>query len=105
MVRQRAQDAHQIDAALTRNHAFGARLIQQRLQIGQTLARRGAKLHIAEIFARQCAQRLGRIAGAGSAIGYALVNAGVASFAIRDFDAERTGALVSRLAGLGRDAV
>ncbi|WP_248323213.1 shikimate dehydrogenase [Caballeronia sp. Sq4a] len=43
--------------------------------------------------------------GAGSAIGHALIEAGVASLAIRDFDAERTGALVSRLASLGRGAV
>ncbi|SAK57950.1 shikimate 5-dehydrogenase [Caballeronia calidae] len=43
--------------------------------------------------------------GAGSAIGHALVDAGVASLAIRDFDAARTGALASRLAALGRGAV
>jgi shikimate dehydrogenase len=43
--------------------------------------------------------------GAGSAIGHALVDAGVASLAIRDFDAARTGALVSRLAALGHGAV
>ncbi|SAK88955.1 shikimate dehydrogenase family protein [Caballeronia ptereochthonis] len=43
--------------------------------------------------------------GAGSAIGHALVEAGVASLAIRDFDAARTGALASRLAALGRGAV
>jgi shikimate dehydrogenase len=43
--------------------------------------------------------------GAGSAIGHALVDAGVASLAIRDFDAGRTGALASRLAALGRGAV
>ncbi|AET91312.1 shikimate dehydrogenase substrate binding subunit [Burkholderia sp. YI23] len=43
--------------------------------------------------------------GAGSAIGHALVDAGVASLAIRDFDATRTGALASRLAALGRGAV
>ncbi|MDR5857321.1 shikimate dehydrogenase [Caballeronia sp. LZ062] len=43
--------------------------------------------------------------GAGSAIGHALVEAGVASLAIRDFDAARTSALVSRLASLGRGAV
>ncbi|WP_250526633.1 shikimate dehydrogenase [Caballeronia sp. GAWG2-1] len=43
--------------------------------------------------------------GAGSAIGHALVNAGVASLAVRDFDAARTKALASRLASLGRGAV
>jgi shikimate dehydrogenase len=43
--------------------------------------------------------------GAGSAIGHALIEAGVASLAIRDFDAERTSALASRLAALGRGAV
>ncbi|KND62005.1 Shikimate 5-dehydrogenase I alpha [Candidatus Burkholderia verschuerenii] len=43
--------------------------------------------------------------GAGSAIGFSLVEAGVASLAIRDFDAARTGALASRLAGLGHGAV
>lgn len=43
--------------------------------------------------------------GAGSAIGHALVDAGVASLAIRDFDAARTNALASRLASLGRGAV
>ncbi|WP_244849335.1 shikimate dehydrogenase [Caballeronia sp. SL2Y3] len=43
--------------------------------------------------------------GAGSAIGQALIEAGVASLAVRDFDAARTGALVSRLASLGRGAV
>lgn len=43
--------------------------------------------------------------GAGSAIGHALVDAGVASLAIRDFDAARTDALASRLAAQGRGAV
>jgi shikimate dehydrogenase len=43
--------------------------------------------------------------GAGSAIGHALVEAGVASLAIRDFDAARTDALASRLSSLGRGAV
>ncbi|WP_277185829.1 shikimate dehydrogenase [Caballeronia sp. BR00000012568055] len=43
--------------------------------------------------------------GAGSAIGHALVDAGVSTLAIRDFDAARTGALVSRLAALGHGAV
>jgi len=43
--------------------------------------------------------------GAGSAIGHALIEAGVASLAIRDFDAARTGALASRLSSLGRGAV
>jgi shikimate dehydrogenase len=43
--------------------------------------------------------------GAGSAIGHALVNAGVASLAVRDNDAARTEALVARLADLGRGAV
>ncbi|SAK93109.1 shikimate 5-dehydrogenase [Caballeronia fortuita] len=43
--------------------------------------------------------------GAGSAIGHALIDAGVASLAIRDFDAARTSALASRLAALGRGAV
>jgi shikimate dehydrogenase len=43
--------------------------------------------------------------GAGSAIGHALVDAGVSSLAIRDFDATRTGALVSRLAALRHGAV
>jgi shikimate dehydrogenase len=43
--------------------------------------------------------------GAGSAIGHALVEAGVASLAIRDFDAERTSALVSRLSALERGPV
>jgi shikimate dehydrogenase len=43
--------------------------------------------------------------GAGSAIGHALVDAGVASLSIRDFDAARTNALASRLAALGRGAV
>ncbi|SAK72438.1 shikimate 5-dehydrogenase [Caballeronia hypogeia] len=43
--------------------------------------------------------------GAGSAIGHALVEAGVASLAIRDFDAVRTSALASRLAALGRGTV
>ncbi|PVX82882.1 shikimate dehydrogenase family protein [Paraburkholderia unamae] len=43
--------------------------------------------------------------GAGSAIAQALVNAGVASLDVRDNDAARVGALVDRLAGLGRGAV
>jgi shikimate dehydrogenase len=43
--------------------------------------------------------------GAGSAIGFSLVEAGVASLAIRDFDAARASALAARLAGLGRCAV
>jgi shikimate dehydrogenase len=43
--------------------------------------------------------------GAGSAIGHALVEAGVASLDIRDFDAERTAALASRLLALGQSAV
>jgi shikimate dehydrogenase len=38
--------------------------------------------------------------GAGSAIGHALVNAGVASLAVRDSDAARTQALVARLSAL-----
>lgn len=38
--------------------------------------------------------------GAGSAIGHALVHAGVASLAVRDNDAARTEALVARLADL-----
>ena len=38
--------------------------------------------------------------GAGSAIGHALVNAGVASLAVRDNDAARTQALVARLNAL-----
>jgi shikimate dehydrogenase len=38
--------------------------------------------------------------GAGSAIGHALVNAGVASLAVRDNDAARTEALVARLNAL-----
>ncbi|BAN25282.1 shikimate dehydrogenase family protein [Caballeronia insecticola] len=43
--------------------------------------------------------------GAGSAIGHALVEAGVSSLAIGDFDAARTAALASRLSALGRGAV
>ncbi|WP_244817153.1 shikimate dehydrogenase [Caballeronia sp. Lep1P3] len=43
--------------------------------------------------------------GAGSAIGHALIGAGVASLAIRDVDAARTDALASRLASLGRGTV
>jgi shikimate dehydrogenase len=38
--------------------------------------------------------------GAGSAIGHALVEAGVTSLDIRDFDAQRTSALASRLSAL-----
>ncbi len=43
--------------------------------------------------------------GAESAIGHALVEAGVASLAVRDFDAARTGALVSRIAAFRRGVV
>jgi shikimate dehydrogenase len=43
--------------------------------------------------------------GAGSAIGQALVEAGVASLAVHDANAARTAALVSRLAALGRGVV
>ncbi|SAL21687.1 shikimate 5-dehydrogenase [Caballeronia peredens] len=43
--------------------------------------------------------------GAGSAIGHALVEAGVGSLAISDFDAARTSALASRLTALNRGAV
>ncbi|MDR3096857.1 MAG: shikimate dehydrogenase [Paraburkholderia sp.] len=43
--------------------------------------------------------------GAGSAIAHALVNAGVASLDVRENDAARAGALVERLATLGRGAV
>jgi len=43
--------------------------------------------------------------GAGSAIAQALVNAGVASLDVRDDDSARAGALVERLATLGRGAV
>lgn len=43
--------------------------------------------------------------GAGSAIAYALVDAGVASLDVRENDAARAGALVERLATLGRAAV
>ncbi|CAN0624925.1 shikimate dehydrogenase [Burkholderia multivorans] len=43
--------------------------------------------------------------GAGSAIGQALVNAGVASLDVRDNDAARAGSLVERLATLQRGTV
>ena len=43
--------------------------------------------------------------GAGSAIGHALVHAGVASLDVRDNDAARTQSLVTRLAALQRGAV
>ncbi|MDR5762303.1 shikimate dehydrogenase [Caballeronia sp. LZ035] len=43
--------------------------------------------------------------GAGSAIGHALVDAGVKTLAIRDSDATRTDALATRLAALKRGAV
>jgi shikimate dehydrogenase len=43
--------------------------------------------------------------GAGSAIGHALVEAGVASLDIRDFDAERPAALALRLSSLGQSTV
>jgi len=43
--------------------------------------------------------------GAGSAIGHALVMAGVASLAVRDNDAARTASLVDRLATLQRGTV
>ena len=43
--------------------------------------------------------------GAGSAIGHALVQAGVASLDVLDNDASRTGSLVTRLAALQRGAV
>lgn len=43
--------------------------------------------------------------GAGSAIAQALMNAGVASLDVRDNDNARAGALVERLATLGRGAV
>jgi shikimate dehydrogenase len=47
----------------------------------------------------KCALLVGA-GGAGSAIGHALVNAGVASLAVRDSDAARTQALVARLNAL-----
>ncbi|MCC8392647.1 shikimate dehydrogenase [Paraburkholderia sp. MMS20-SJTR3] len=43
--------------------------------------------------------------GAGSAIGHALVSAGVSSLAVRDNDAARAASLVTRLAALQRGAV
>lgn len=43
--------------------------------------------------------------GAGSAIGHALINAGVASLDVRDNDTARTESLVGRLNGLGRGTV
>src|SRR5262249_43557391 len=43
--------------------------------------------------------------GAGSAIGHALVQAGVASLDVLDNDTSRTGSLVTRLAALQRGAV
>jgi len=43
--------------------------------------------------------------GAGSAIGHALMNAGVASLDVRDNDTARTESLVGRLNGLGRGTV
>jgi shikimate dehydrogenase len=43
--------------------------------------------------------------GAGSAIGHALVEAGVTSLDIRDFDPERTSALAARLSALGQASV
>lgn len=43
--------------------------------------------------------------GAGSAIAYALIEAGVAELAVHDADAQRRDALIARLARLGRRAV
>ena len=52
----------------------------------------------------KCALLVGA-GGAGSAIGHALVQAGVASLDVLDNDTSRTGSLVTRLAALQRGAV